>query len=330
MRCAQDAVGATPPDHPYRAKCLTNLSVALTTLSRKDSEETTLRQAVRFARDAVAATSLDHPDRVPCLNNLGNALRLLFERTDDPVALRESRSTFAAITRRTEATATDRVAAARQAAQLDLVAGERHRAMRMIEFAVALLPQLAMRDVDRADREYRVSTAHELAATAAAVAIAVDNPDRAVELLEQTRGLVLASTLDTRSDLTELYERAPDRAKPFDALRAAINDVDHESSSSSPDVTTAVIGARQRELAARRAELNERWDELLADIRQHDGLSGIWEARQLNTRAHQSQPRSSVLTHAYQPASRSDGSSQSPRPRRHHCAPLGPGGHRER
>src|SRR5262249_48864722 len=263
VRCAQDAAGATPPDHPDRAKCLSSLSVVLTELSKWNGKAVELPKAMRFARDAVAATPPGHPERASCLANLGIALRMRFEQAGDPAALRECRSAFAAVTRMADAAVADRIAAARQVAQLDLVAGQRHRAMRMIEFAVALLPQLAMRDVDRSDREHRVSTAHELAATAAAVAIAVDNPTPARELLEQAGGLVLASTLDTRSDLTVLHERAPDLATPFDELRQAINAVDHESSSPSPDVATAVIGARQRELAARRAQLNQQWDELL-------------------------------------------------------------------
>lgn len=272
VRPARDAAGATPQGHPYHAKALTNLSVVLAALSTVDGKA--LDEAVGFARDAVAATAPGDPDRITCLMNLGHALRGRFDATQDPIALREARSTYAAVTRRTEAMAAQRVAAARLAVQLDLAAGERHRAMRMIESAVPLVPLLALRDVDRADREYRVSTAHQLAATAAAVAIAADNPNRAVELLEQTRGLIFAGTLDTRGDLTELRERAPDLARPFDELSAAINDVDHESSAAfGADVTA--LAAKHRELAARRAELNDRWDRCLADIRQRDGLAGF-------------------------------------------------------
>lgn len=273
VRCARDAVGTTPPDHPDRAKCLSNLSVTLKELSHRNNSAQERLNSLRFAREAVAATPPDHPDRAKSLANLADALRLRFEQDDDPAALRECRSTCAAIARMTGVAATDRIKAAQQAAELDLVIGQRRRATAMVELAVALLPQLVMRDVDRADRQHRVRAAYALAATTAAVTIAVDDPNRAVELLEQTRGLVFASTLDTRSDITELHQRAPDLAAPFDELRHAINLTDHETSAPSPDLAAAVIGTRQRDLAARRAQLNEQWDKLLAHIRQRAGLS---------------------------------------------------------
>jgi CHAT domain len=85
--------------------------------------------------------------------------------------------------------------------------------------------------------------------------------------------LVYASTLDTRGDITELHEHAPDLAGPFEDLRQAINLADHESSAPAPVPATAVVPDRRRDLTARRAQLNEQWDEALTRIRQRAGLS---------------------------------------------------------
>jgi hypothetical protein len=136
-----------------------------------------------------------------------------------------------------------------------------------------LLPQLGFRDVDRADREHRVSAAHRLPATAAAVAIAAGRPGYAVELLEQTRGIVFSGTLDTREDAAELKRAAPALLPEFEELRDRINDADHEIAAAS--FGEQVAGQHSRELAARREALSQQWDELLERIRQHPDLTGF-------------------------------------------------------
>ena len=52
-------------------------------------------------------------------------------------------------------------------------------------------------------------------------------PDRAVELLEQARGLLIADVLDAHSsDLTRLRQTAPDLVDAFDGLRARLDRLD--------------------------------------------------------------------------------------------------------
>ena len=65
------------------------------------------------------------------------------------------------------------------------------------------------------------------AGRAAAAAVAAGRPDRAVELLEQTRGVLVAETLDARSsDLTRLRSHPSGLADEFDELRARIDAMD--------------------------------------------------------------------------------------------------------
>jgi hypothetical protein len=275
LEVARDLAGTAPADHPDRGKYLSHLSAALRESFLRGNGVQALKDSAEFARQAAASAPPNHPDRATSLSSLSDLLYLLFERTRDPVSLREFITTSSAIAKMSVAPVSQRITAAQQAAQADLRLGRGRHATAMIGLAAELLPQLALRDVDRADREQRVSAAHKLPATAAAVAIASGQPGRAVELLEQTRGVVFAGTLDTREDVTQLRQGAPDLLPRFQRIRDEINTADHEVTLSSFGEHRDTTGRHPRELAARRAALSRQWDELLAGIRQRPGLAGF-------------------------------------------------------
>lgn len=277
LKVARDLAGTAPADHPDRGQYLSHLSSALREffLSGNGNSVQDLKDSTEFARQAVASTPPNHPDRATNLSSLSDLLHLLFERTHDPVSLREFIITNSAIAKMSGASVSQRITAAQKAAHADLQLGRDRHAMVMIRLATELLPQLGLRDVDRADREHRVSAAHKLPATAAAAAIAAGQPGHAVELLEQTRGVVFAGTLDTREDVAELRQAAPDLLPRFQQIRDEINAADHEITLPSFGEHRDATGRHPRELAARRATLSRQWDELLEQIRQRLGLAGF-------------------------------------------------------
>ncbi|CAG8320463.1 unnamed protein product [Penicillium salamii] len=77
----QDAIQATPLDHPNRAGCLNNLSHHLSSRYERTGNLNDLEAAISRAQDAVKATPLDHPNRAGCLNNLSYHLSYRYERT---------------------------------------------------------------------------------------------------------------------------------------------------------------------------------------------------------------------------------------------------------
>lgn len=277
LEVARDLAGTAPADHPDRGKYLSHLSSALRESFLRGTGNTVqeLKEAAEFAKQAAASTPPNHPDRAANLESLADLLYLLFERTRDTAPLREFTTTSSAIAKMSGAAVSQRITAAQRAAQADLQIGRRRHAMTMISLAADLLPQLALRDVDRADREYRVSLAHRLPATAAVAAIEAGQPGLAVELLEQTRGVVFAGTLDTREDADELRRSAPDLLPEFDRIREEINAADHEITLPSFAQHRDVTGRHSRELGARRAALNQQWDDLLEEIRRRPGLEGF-------------------------------------------------------
>lgn len=272
MRAASNAAASISRDDPMSAKVLANLGLVMETAAQAGATGADLAQAESFARDAIGAMPPGHPERADMLVDLGRILALKAMSPGGSASWSACISAYSMAIRIPGAAPSVRVAAAHLGARAALLAGHRHQAMKMAETAVGLVPQMVVRDVGRADREHRLRRMYGLASTAAAAAIAVDQPERAVELLEQTRGLIIASTLETRSDLTELRTRAPDLAAQFEELCRTIDALDHQSTALGSALPVQESGPRLRRLAATREQLSQQWDRLLERIRQREGL----------------------------------------------------------
>ena len=67
----QEAVDATPADHPGRPSRLSNLGAALRSRFERTGQQADVDQAITVLREAVDATPAGHPDRPWHLSNLG-------------------------------------------------------------------------------------------------------------------------------------------------------------------------------------------------------------------------------------------------------------------
>jgi tetratricopeptide (TPR) repeat protein len=274
VRACRRALAASPPGHPYRVRCLLSLGGTLQSVSERDKNPAPLTRGIQLCREAlsIASDASFDSERSHCMAALGDLLRSRFEQCEDPGDLEEARHLFASVATAT-ASASSRLSAAVRAADLDLLTGDHDHALVMAELAVELLPRITSRRIGQADRRHLVVGFAGLASTVAAAAAAAGAPDRAVELLEQTRGVVLADTFDTRGDLTQLREQAPDLVGEFDDLRRAIEEADHTVDEFDPlpgngPIGTGDLGRQvQEDLAGRRAILDRRWTGLLQRIR---------------------------------------------------------------
>jgi hypothetical protein len=146
-----------------------------------------------------------------------------------------------------------------------MLAGDGAGALAGYEAAIAALPRAAPGRVSDWDRERSLRDLAGLAGEAASVAIHQGMAERAVELLEHGRGLLLADALTQRESPDELVRVAPDLAAPFSELRREL-----------AAVRTSVAAAGSPlawYLTDRRRELSERWDALLTQIRGIPGLA---------------------------------------------------------
>lgn len=129
--------------------------------------------------------------------------------------------------------------------------------------AIDLLPRLAARHLGHGDHLRQLSQLTGLARDAAAAAIRNGDPARALELLEQGRGLLIGYVLDTQHDLDPLAQAEPALAE---ALRDAGDRLAEEVDPHAP----AVPGVPS--VADRRIELVQEWDRAIAAIRMAPGF----------------------------------------------------------
>jgi len=282
----RDAVAAAPPGHPGTAGYLSNLGIALQALSGQalsghTGDEDLLAEAVTAFRDAVAAAGADDPQRAMYLVNLGNALQVQHDASasPDPGLLTEAARHYAVAAENAGLRALDRIYAFRQVSRLAVRRGAGDDALTAAEAAVSLLPQVNPRSLTRRDRERQLGRLAGLAGDAAAAAISAGRPDRAVELLEQTRGLLVAETLQARGgDLAKLRdtESGAELAAEYtgllrrmDALDWAGSPTRREGNAAGPPAGLYQAGTWQaaQALTQIRRQAHQEWTELIDRIR---------------------------------------------------------------
>jgi hypothetical protein len=153
------------------------------------------------------------------MRNLGSALDLLLDNAAESALRAELRSVWASTAASPAVEVATRIHAGRKLADVEMSAGAPDLALAALAAVVDMVLQLAPRALTRANREHGLSRLAGLASDVAAVAVAAGQLERAVELLEQTRGLLMAEAIGDRSDLSDLRQAAPALAREFDDLR---------------------------------------------------------------------------------------------------------------
>ncbi|KZT58559.1 hypothetical protein CALCODRAFT_451548 [Calocera cornea HHB12733] len=267
VKLLRSAVEHAPPGHKRRAQTLMALGHALLARFREVQERACLDESCQLLTDCLehAASGLE---KTKC--------RLLLAETIagyDPVS--EPRTSPSRLLALLEAAATDsealtadRFTAALKWANLAQENMLLEEAYRAFVVAVSLLPQVAWlgygRDVRLQELRTRAGT---LAVDAAASAIAVGRYDRALELLESGRGIFWTQLLQLRTEVDELQDAAPKLAQELQDVGRALE----------ADVPTSG-GLENEHLLQRHRRLAERWEQLVAEVRQIDGFEDFLQA----------------------------------------------------
>lgn len=288
VQAIRESVAATPHDHHARAIRLASLARILDLMFEQTEDPDILKESVQAYRESVAAIPAAHLDRSSLLGGLGSALMTLHEHSGDRAALHEARDIFAEAASSELAPATDQCIAHQGLGWAATVAGDAATALAAYESAVAVLPQIAPRRLSSLDRQRRLGGAGSLlAAEAASAAITAGQQERAIELLEQARGVLLTEAMGARGDLTELLSRAPVLATRFELLRNAmdtlasadaLDDLNGQLYLRPSESDTAKESGTQdaaRGVADQRRQLAVDWDNLLSEIRAIPGLEGF-------------------------------------------------------
>ncbi|SHN19671.1 CHAT domain-containing protein [Actinacidiphila paucisporea] len=194
---AAAAAGATAAD---LAGFRSNTVAPLLALHASQGRDEDLAEALRLGQAAVDGVPAGHPGRAPFLLNLARALdRAAAGLPHGPMAERAVRA-YAQCAAAETATPLWRAAAAQSQAACEVRRDRWQAADAALSGAVGLLPRVAHRALARVSGQAQLRRLAGLGSDAAAVAVELGDPPRALALLEQARGVLLGQGLDYRTE----------------------------------------------------------------------------------------------------------------------------------
>ncbi|MEU7825936.1 CHAT domain-containing protein [Catellatospora sp. NPDC049133] len=266
------AVRSAPTDHRSLRGYQGSLASMLALYAKRTGDAAALAEGTDLYRTIAAELPEVHPHRAPYLSDLADSLFLAYEWHGDRTALRQAQDAYRQAAASPSAGIRLRILNERSKARADAASGDHETALASIERALELLPLLASRHLARADRAHRLGQVAGVAAQAAAVAVAAGRPDRAVELLEQARGQLLAEAMGNSEDLRRLRSSLPELADRFTRTRARLAAV--ETDPDTPAGSGQAAAPAVETAALRRAAADE-LQALLARIRAEPGFAGF-------------------------------------------------------
>lgn len=219
---AASALDCWPEDDPFRYTALAVQARALFRKSLATGDPGMLDELCRLERRLVDEIPTGSASLALHLGNLADTMTRLYERDGDRGWLTDAAELLVR-TRDVSASVSARCSSWRDLATVYGLLGEHEQALAAIEQAVELFPGALLQGSRRTDREFGLGRFTGLAAQAASCALAAGEPDRAVALLERTRGLLIAEAVQRQDILTVLRAADPELAAEFErtAARAA-------------------------------------------------------------------------------------------------------------
>ncbi|KAJ8112227.1 hypothetical protein OPT61_g5355 [Boeremia exigua] len=267
LKAVQTAVDLTPNDHPYKVSHLISLGNSLFTRYNEQKSEKDIEDAIELLRKAVDLTAPEHINYAMYLNNLGNLFGRRYQVTNLREYLDDALLYYNEGASCETSPPVDRVESARQAAMILADQEKWEEAACMLETAIELLPRTSPRLLNNTDKQHRLGTFSGLASFAAAASIkAGHDPLNSLQLLETGRGLIGASLMELRTDISELRDKHPDIAERFETLR---DELDKYRSQRGLHNSRDSVGKIQ---GSRLGEADEELTNLIVGIRDYPGF----------------------------------------------------------
>ena len=261
-------LASIPEDDLAQWANLTSMSVALSDKYILTADRAALDEAISLSRQALNGIGDDHPYRASTLTNLGRLIRAAAEASDAPEALSEALAFHRTAANIASAPASVRADAAASWGYVARKLGDIPAALQGLAMAVGLLDEVAWRGLGRRDQERMLMDYGTLAVDAAAAAIDLGEFERAVELLEQGRGVLLAQALDTRTDYERLHAQFPVLAAEFAQIHDDLEAAARPYRERRPDESFESVEHH----AERKVALTDRRQRVLQEIRRQPGF----------------------------------------------------------
>ncbi|MBT2543131.1 CHAT domain-containing protein [Streptomyces sp. ISL-44] len=245
---AREAHGSSS-GHPTGV-VLEALATALSDRYTRSGDRAALDEAVTLLRTAVDAAETPHRQAARRFI-LGSTLNNRYLDLGDPADAGEAARLLREVADSSAASLRHRLEGAWAAGKLALALGAPATAAEDLTLAVRLLPELVGEVWQDRDRARTLAEFAPLPAVAAACLISIGRPERALELLEQGRGLIHGESAVISADLERLRGRSPELAAALETFPG-----DWQAA---PD-------------ADRRQQLAEQRQRLTAEIRQLPGF----------------------------------------------------------
>lgn len=247
---------------PNHALYSDQLGYSLRLLYDATGEPAYLQEALVLLRQALDALPARDPHRVETGLSIAQALRATYLRTGEKALLTEAVERARAAGRIDSGAVPVRIQAFDKAAYTLTALGRWKEATDAFDEAITLLPRLASRGRTRHDQYADLGSTAGLAATAASCAIGAGQPERALELLERGRGLLLHQRLTADGEWAALQRADGRLAADFQRMR-------RDFEAPAPETSRPTTFGRDRETE---------WNVLLATIRELPGLGDFLRA----------------------------------------------------
>jgi tetratricopeptide (TPR) repeat protein len=264
IRIGTEAVRLIPQDSPYSANYLANLSGAAMTKFQVTKDRADIELSISFARQAVNAAKAGGEGTPYQGHSLAQALKAAWEHGRDAAHFNEAYAACLEVATQGSSLFWLRVESAIMAGGMAADAECWTEALAAYDQAISLLPQLVSLQIGRRSREHWLSVVSDLASNAAACAIELHMREKAVELLERGRAVLVTEALGHRAAVERLREVHPDQAVRFEGLRRRLRTLDgNDPADAFGELTDDRIKVAD-ELAA-----------LVTEIRSLDGTEGF-------------------------------------------------------
>ncbi|KAM0371416.1 hypothetical protein ACHAPY_010136 [Fusarium culmorum] len=254
----------TPTDHVDYSSHLTALATSMSERWMQTKDEQDLEDAIGFERRALDAMGARHRQRAASLFKLGLHLLKREAVTGKEDDTWEAAQLFEEAITQTQSSVKNRIEAARRLTYIYMSQDDWQRAYDAAVAAIDMIPQLLLRSLGNDDKQELLKKLGGTSSDAAALALNLGKgPMVALDMLERGRGLLAASIDDLHTDVDALRKEFPDMADTFVSLRNQLGRDDMPQQESNP---------RWNQASNKRHEAGEKFDKLIAEIRQQPGF----------------------------------------------------------